>query len=66
LPARKPDPGAIEPAVAVPATAPVETKRSLDGNVLDKQPTKRSLDTNVLEDKAQKKPTLDRENPWKN
>ncbi len=58
----------VVPTVKTPATTTpaIETKRSLDTNVLDKQPTKRGLDTNVLDDKAKKKPTLDRENPWKN
>jgi serine/threonine protein kinase len=76
-----PPPAATPPAVTVPPeTAPPATaakakavaadgKHALDGDVYDKKPTKRSLDTNVLDEtktKTKSKPSIDRDNPWKN
>jgi eukaryotic-like serine/threonine-protein kinase len=58
--------------VAAPAPAPAPTpavttsnKRTIDGDVFDKKTTKRTIDSDVFDGSNAKKPTLDRDNPWK-
>lgn len=49
------------------STGSREGKRSLDGDVFDKstKPNKRALDSDVFEDAGGKKPSIDRDTPWK-
>jgi eukaryotic-like serine/threonine-protein kinase len=55
---------------AAPAAAPTapsgrDGKRSLDGDVFESKPSKRSLDSDVFEKPTSKKPSIDRDTPWK-